>query len=76
MLLNCVWCFMPTGDENVVVDERLRVRGVNFLRVADASVVPTIPNGNVHSTVLLIASRAADMLLEDQDQMWRNVTRT
>jgi choline dehydrogenase-like flavoprotein len=39
--------------------------GVDNLRVADASVIPKIPNGNVHSTVVMIASRAADMLLQN-----------
>jgi choline dehydrogenase len=68
---NSHWCGSArmgklSAEPQAVVDERLRVRGVDFLRVADASVIPTIPNGNVHSTVLLIASRGSDIILEDQ----------
>ncbi|KAG5177404.1 choline dehydrogenase [Tribonema minus] len=68
---NSHWCGtarMANGDADdplAVVDERLRVRGVRHLRVADASVIPVIPNGNVHSTVVLMASRGAELLLED-----------
>ena len=52
------------GDDPAsVVDAELRVRGVANLRVADASIVPFIPNGNVHSTVLIIASMAVDFIL-------------
>ena len=45
-----------------MVDLHLRVRGVAGLRVADASVIPTIPNANPNATVLAIAERAADMI--------------
>ena len=65
---NSHWCgtaAMGDGPDSVV-DARLRVRGVRGLRVADASVIPAIPNGNVHSTVVLVAARAAAMLLEDR----------
>ncbi|CCI45778.1 unnamed protein product [Albugo candida] len=51
-----------------VVDHRLRVFGVDNLRVADASVIPLIPNGNVHSTVLVVASFAAEMIKEDREK--------
>jgi choline dehydrogenase len=50
-------------DSESVVDETLKVRGVNNLRIADASVMPRVPNGNIHSTVTAIASMAADILL-------------
>ncbi|HET6690356.1 MAG TPA: GMC family oxidoreductase N-terminal domain-containing protein [Miltoncostaeaceae bacterium] len=53
------------GDEGAVVDARLRVRGVEGLRVADASVMPTITSGNIHAPVMMIAERAADMILAD-----------
>jgi choline dehydrogenase len=53
------------GDAGLVVDQRLRVRGVKGLRVADASVIPSIPSGNVHSSVLVVASIGADMLIEE-----------
>ena len=49
-------------DPDAVVDLQLRVRGVTGLRVADASVIPAIPNANPNATVLAIAERAADMI--------------
>ena len=52
------------GDAGAVVDARLRVHGVSGLRVADASVMPTITSGNTNSPVLMIAERAADWLVE------------
>jgi len=54
-------CRMGTGDL-AVVDPQLRVRGVAGLRVADASVMPAIPNAPLNATVLAIAERAADLI--------------
>ena len=60
--------FHPVGtcrlgqDEHAVVDVRLRVQGVDGLRVADASVMPAIPNAHPNATVLAIAERAADLI--------------
>jgi choline dehydrogenase len=53
------------SDEGAVVDPRLRVRGVEALRIADASVMPAITSGNIHAPVMMIAERAADMILAD-----------
>jgi len=53
------------ADAGSVVDERLRVRGVSCLRVADASVMPTMPSANTNAPSIAIGEKAADMLLED-----------
>lgn len=52
-------------DPLAVVDERLRVIGVEGLRVADASVMPRITSGNTNSPTMMIAGKAAAMMLED-----------
>jgi len=54
-------CRMGT-DEGAVVDPDLRVRGVAGLRVADASVMPLIPNAHPHATVVAIAERASALI--------------
>jgi choline dehydrogenase len=54
-------CSMAPG-QGQVVDPQLRVRGVDGLRVADASIMPTVPGGNTYGAVLMIAERAADLI--------------
>lgn len=53
------------GDDGAVVDARLRLRALGRLRIADASVMPTITSGNTNAPVLAIAEKAARMIRED-----------
>ena len=52
-------------DPMAVVDDRLAVHGLQGLRVADASVFPTMPSGNINAPVIMVAEKAADMIRED-----------
>jgi len=53
------------SDPTAVVDERLRFHGVSGLRIADASIMPTITSGNTNTPTAMIAEKAAAMVLED-----------
>jgi choline dehydrogenase len=49
-------------DPLAVVDDRLRVHGLEGLRVIDASIMPTIPGANTHAATVMIAERGADLV--------------
>jgi choline dehydrogenase-like flavoprotein len=54
-------CAMGTGAQ-AVTDPQLRVRGVEGLRIMDASVLPIIPSGNINGPIMAMAARAADLI--------------
>jgi choline dehydrogenase len=62
----CGTARMGSDPLTSVVDQRLRVRGIDGLVVADASVFPSIISGNTNAPTMMVASRAAAWLLEEE----------
>ncbi len=58
----------PKTDPKAVVDSRLKVHGVQGLRVIDASIMPTVVGGNTNAPSIMIGERGADFVLQD----WKN----
>lgn len=61
----CSTCRIGRNRQDSVVDPRLRVHGVEGLRVVDASVFPNVTSGNINAPVIMVAERASDLILEE-----------
>ncbi|WP_249584018.1 GMC family oxidoreductase [Pseudomonas viridiflava] len=61
----CGSCSMGADEQTSVVDNRLKVHGLEGLRIVDASIFPNVTSGNTHAAVLMVAEKGADLILED-----------
>ncbi|SAK43557.1 GMC family oxidoreductase [Caballeronia ptereochthonis] len=70
----CGSCAMGPDAATSVVDERLRVHGIDGLRIVDASIFPNITSGNLNAPTMMVAEKGADMILEDAQANAARVT--
>jgi choline dehydrogenase len=56
------------SDDGAVLDPTLKVKGIGRLRIADASVMPTVVSGNTNAAVIMIAEKASDLILKDAQE--------
>jgi choline dehydrogenase len=56
---------MGPDPRTSVVDERLRVHGIDGLRIVDASIFPNITSGNINAPTMMVAEKGAEMIIED-----------
>ncbi|MCA3575344.1 MAG: choline oxidase, partial [Aestuariivirga sp.] len=61
------------NDLHAVVDPSLRVRGIGGLRIADASIMPTMVSVNIAATCMMIGHRTAQLVADDQESIARKV---
>jgi len=60
-------CMMGSDRKTAVVDNQCRVYGTRQLRVVDASIFPTVVSGNTNAPVMMVAEKAADLILGKQE---------
>ncbi len=63
----CGTCRMGPDPSDAVVDAKLRVHGLAGLRIADASIFPTVPSGNINAPAMLVGEKAADLVRQSDD---------
>ena len=61
----CGSCAMGPDPARAVVDSRLKVHGVEGLRVVDASIFPTVTSGNINAPSIMVGEKGSDLVLED-----------
>ncbi|MNG07903.1 Oxygen-dependent choline dehydrogenase [compost metagenome] len=61
----CGSCSMGSDQAQSVVDKRLRVHGIDGLRIVDASIFPNVTSGNTNAAAMMVAEKGADLILAD-----------